>query len=166
MAQFLGDIVFILELVTVAAGLFVLSIAKKEGSPFIKSSGLLLVIGGLVIAICSSFFYVKYLFQGEFDSAMPGRGMMGNMMNGRMGSGMMHGFGSMGRGMMDFEDLDPQMQEKYRDLNRQMQEFHRDMMDKYGTRGPGMMMYNDGQMGPGMMYDRGKMDSNMMNDTK
>ncbi len=133
MAQFLGDIVFILELVTVAAGIFVFSIGKEKGSSLIKSSALILIIGGVLMAICSTFFYTKYFLQGDFDSVRPTRGMMWNMMNGRMGSGMMRG---MGRGMMDLEDMDPEMQKRYLKLNQEMRDLHREMMDKYGPMGP------------------------------
>ncbi len=126
MAQFMGDLVLILELVIVAAGLYILAIAKKDGSKLIKSSALLLIIGGVFMATCSTYFYMKYYFQGEFESATYGSSSMWYRMHRgyRMGPGMMQQPGGMGPGMMQQGD----------------------------GMGPGMMQQNDGT-GPDMMQN-------------
>lgn len=126
MAQFIGDIAFIMELVVIASGLYLLGKTKKEDHVLIKTSGYLLTIGGAVIMVCTSFFYLKYYFQGEFETASFRPGVMQNMMmddlmrRGNMGPGMMPR-GGMGPGMMPDDTMRPGLMHQ-------------------GEMGPGMMM--------------------------
>lgn len=88
MAQFLADIAGMLEIFAVAAGLVLLHKASKEPpAKFLKAAGLVLVIGGIGVGLCTSWYWFKYQAAGEFDSAnswhmptepssMPGQHMM------------------------------------------------------------------------------------------
>ena len=106
MAEFLGDLAFMFEIFVLGIGLVVLYFAKKEGSKLLKASGWIMSVAAVFGLICTSYFYFKYYFAGEFNSAHPQHYMMNqssmkNMMNrgmmGMMGKGMM----PHGRGMMN-----------------------------------------------------------------
>lgn len=69
MAEFLGDIAFMLELVIVVAGIVTLYFAQKNASKLLRAAGWLLIIGGILGSTCTGYFYMKYYFNGDFDSA-------------------------------------------------------------------------------------------------
>lgn len=81
MAQFFGDIAFMLELFAVAAGLATMHFAgKQEGAGVLKGAAWLLIVGGVLAAVCTSFFYFRYYAQGGFDAVYPPMSM--NQMRG------------------------------------------------------------------------------------
>jgi len=83
MAEFLGDIAFMLDFVVAVSGLIMLYHAGKAGSQLLRASGYLLIIGGILGMACTGYYYFKYHFAGEFESAYaPKHHMM-------MGGGMM-----------------------------------------------------------------------------
>jgi hypothetical protein len=109
MAMFLAEISFLLALALVAAGLVLWHRGREATAGLLRAAGAVLVVGGVLTALCTGYFSVRYHVQGEFDHAYPhhaamaARGMMGpacpqqgqpGMGPGRMGPGMM------GPGMM------------------------------------------------------------------
>ena len=87
MPQFLGDIAFMLELFAVAGGLVLLYQASRENAGLLRAAGLVLVIGGILTAACTGYFYFRYFGQGGFDTVHPpmmrmNEGMM-RQMNGK-----------------------------------------------------------------------------------
>jgi hypothetical protein len=72
MAQFLADIAGMLEIFAIAAGLVLLHRAYKDPpAKLLKAAGLVLVIGGIAVGLCTSWYWIKYQAAGEFDSAAP-----------------------------------------------------------------------------------------------
>ncbi|MCB9540058.1 MAG: hypothetical protein H6704_27915 [Myxococcales bacterium] len=72
MAQFLGDVAGMLELFAIAAGLVLLHEASKEpAAKLLKAAGLVLVVGGIAVGLCTSFYWFKYQAAGNFERAMP-----------------------------------------------------------------------------------------------
>ncbi|MBK24575.1 MAG: hypothetical protein CME70_11325 [Halobacteriovorax sp.] len=71
MAEFLGDIAFMIEILVLGLGLVVIHYGKKEKSKLLKTSGYLMSIFSILALICTTFFYFKYYFNGDFDSAYP-----------------------------------------------------------------------------------------------
>ena len=106
MAEFTADIAGMLELFAIAAGLVLLHRAGKEApAKLLKAAGWVLVVGGIVVGACTTFYWFKDVSRGEFDTVhmgypgmlhAPGTGMGPGMMGpGMMGPGM----GSMWHGM-------------------------------------------------------------------
>lgn len=69
MAAFLGNISFLLDLAMIGSALIVLHFAKKESSGCLKGAGYFLLISGIVLALCTGYYGMKYHFQGDFDRA-------------------------------------------------------------------------------------------------
>lgn len=70
MAQFLGDIAFILEVLGLAAGLVLLHRARREDpSNLLKAAGWILTVSGVAGVLCTTYFWLGYNAQGEFASA-------------------------------------------------------------------------------------------------
>lgn len=70
MSQFFADFVFLLELVIIAGGMVILHKARRESpAALLRWAGYLLVIGGVVTALCTGYFWFKYHAQGDFDTA-------------------------------------------------------------------------------------------------
>jgi uncharacterized membrane protein YeiB len=67
MAEFLGDIAFMIEVFALSIGLIVLHFNKKEKSVYLSWAGRLLSAFGVLGMVCTGFFYIKYFFAGEFD---------------------------------------------------------------------------------------------------
>ena len=68
MAQFLGDIAWMLELFAIASGLVLLHVATIEShTKFLQAAGWLLVLGGLGTALCTGYYWFSYRAQGHFD---------------------------------------------------------------------------------------------------
>jgi hypothetical protein len=83
MAQFLGDIAFLLELLAGAGGLLVLHRAASAEKPrLLQLAGWLLVAGGVGGAACTGYFWLRYQQQGGFDTAHPIGAMSGMPMGG------------------------------------------------------------------------------------
>lgn len=115
MAQFLGDIAGILEIITVAAGLMILHRGRTDGAGLVKLAGVVLIVGGLGSGLCTGYYWVKYQQSGAFETAYPQHGMdmdkMMKHMHQMMGDGgmmgMMHGkgkAGGMGHGQMGMKN--------------------------------------------------------------
>lgn len=87
MALFLADIAFLFELALVAAGLATLHYAFKEPAALLRFAGFILVFGGIGTALCTGYYSVKYMGQGDFEHAypQPGPGMAAMMGGGMMG---------------------------------------------------------------------------------
>lgn len=70
MAQFLGDIAGMLEIFAIALGLVLLHRAAKESpAKLLRAAGLVLVVGGLLVGICTGWYWLKYQLAGDFDRA-------------------------------------------------------------------------------------------------
>lgn len=69
MAQFLGDMAFLLELAIVAAGLVLLHVGRERSASLLRSAGWLLVVGATAIAVCTVYFWLRYHQAGDFDRA-------------------------------------------------------------------------------------------------
>lgn len=70
MAQFLGDLAFLLELFAVAVGLIVLHRAASETKPaLLRAAAWLLIAGGVGGAACTGYYWLHYQQRGDFDAA-------------------------------------------------------------------------------------------------
>jgi len=111
MSQSLSDIAGVLELAGVAAGLFLLHRAAKEGATLLRAAGLVLVIGSALLGLCTGYYWFSYRAAGAFDAerqvSMMGGQMGPAMMGGQMGPAMMGG--QMGPGMMGRGHMGGQM---------------------------------------------------------
>lgn len=100
MAEFMGDIAFILEVALLCAGLLVWDYGKRQGAGLVKISAAIMVAAGLGAGICTTYYWFSYMNAGAFATAYPvpmqssgtqmGPGMMNRMMHGGqmpMGSG-------------------------------------------------------------------------------
>jgi hypothetical protein len=88
MAEFLGDIAFMFEVLVLGVGLVILHFNKKDPSSYLKWAGKILTTVAVLGMLCTGYFYMKYWFAGEFDSAHhmgSGQTMMGRMMPGMGG---------------------------------------------------------------------------------
>ena len=77
MAEFLGDIAFILEMFAVAAGLILIHLGKENRKLF-SLAGWLLLIVGIGGAVCTVYWMFHYFNMGDFDHAYPQMMMSGN----------------------------------------------------------------------------------------
>lgn len=99
MAMFLAEIAFLLELALFAAGLVLWHRGREATAGPLRTAGALLVVGAALTAVCTGYFSVRYLVQGEFDHAYAvqtpaaGHGMMGPGMMERGMQGMPMGSG-------------------------------------------------------------------------
>jgi hypothetical protein len=69
MSEFLGDLAFMFEIYVLGLGLVVLHFNKREPSVYLRWSGRLMTVFGVVGLVCTGFFYMKYFLAGEFDHA-------------------------------------------------------------------------------------------------
>jgi len=98
MAQFLGDIAWMLEVFAIAGGLVLLHVAAAERrTKFLKAAGSLLLLAGIGTALCTGYYWFSYQSQGSFDTVhghvpmvmpMPGGGSMPDGSAGSMHRGM------------------------------------------------------------------------------
>lgn len=89
MAQFLGDIAFLLELFAVTGGLCLLYLAgQRAGAGLLRLAAYLLIAGGIAGALCTGYYWFKYQAAGDFDRAYPA--VMQMMPEGMMKSDMHH----------------------------------------------------------------------------
>ncbi|MBL1141878.1 MAG: hypothetical protein HND53_07610 [Proteobacteria bacterium] len=72
MAAFLGDIAFLIGILVIASGLLVLHKASSDPKPkLLIIAGKLLVIAGILTALCTTYFYFKYHLAGELEHPYP-----------------------------------------------------------------------------------------------
>jgi small-conductance mechanosensitive channel len=77
MAAFLGDIAFLFGILITASGLLVLHKASSDPKPkLLNIAGKLLVIAGILTALCTTYFYFKYHLAGELEHPYPIHGTM------------------------------------------------------------------------------------------
>lgn len=98
MAQFLGDLAFLVELFAVAAGLLLLHRARDEAKPvLLRAAAAVLLVGGIGGAACTGYYWLRYQSRGDFDAAdgMTSTAMRGSM---PMGDDMPMGGAMHGRG--------------------------------------------------------------------
>lgn len=69
MAQFIGDIAFILESFLLVAGLVILYVAIERKSSLLKFAGSLAIVISIIALICTSYYWFTYQLQGAFDTA-------------------------------------------------------------------------------------------------
>ena len=83
--MFQGDLAFTVELIAIALGFYFLYLAKKENSKEIKIGAYILVVGGILTALCTGFYLTKYWLSGSYSHSPMSRMHQGNgMMNGNM----------------------------------------------------------------------------------
>jgi hypothetical protein len=68
MAQFLGDIAGMLEILTFGLGLVVLHHAQAQQSTLLKLAALVMLVGSLGSGICTTYYWVDYQQAGVFSS--------------------------------------------------------------------------------------------------
>ncbi len=68
MAMFLGHIAVILEMFALATGLVLIS---KENKGLSSLAGWILIIFGILGAICTFYYMVQYYYLGNFANAYP-----------------------------------------------------------------------------------------------
>lgn len=71
MAQFLGDIAFLFEMVLLAGGLVLLHRGRQEGAGLLRVAAIVLLLAGAAGALCTTYFWFRYHGQGDFDRAYP-----------------------------------------------------------------------------------------------
>ncbi len=69
MAQFMGDVAFLLELALVAAGLVLLQLGRERSGGLLRAAGWVLVVGASATALCTAYFWFRYHQAGDFDRA-------------------------------------------------------------------------------------------------
>lgn len=69
MAQFMGDVAFLLELALFAAGLVLLHVARERSAALLRAAAWLLILGAAGAALCTTYFWLQYQQAGEFQRA-------------------------------------------------------------------------------------------------
>ena len=69
MAQFMGDMAFLLELGLVAAGLVLLHVGGERSASLLRAAGWILIVGAVGTALCTGYFWFRYHRAGDFDRA-------------------------------------------------------------------------------------------------
>jgi len=69
-AQFMGDIAFLLELGLVAAGLVLLHAGRERSAALLRAAGWILVVGATATALCTGYFWFHYNASGDFKQAI------------------------------------------------------------------------------------------------
>ena len=67
MNQFSADIAGILEIAVIAAGMITLYFAGKEKSGLLKGAAWLMIIGGIAVGLCTSYWWFTYHKRGYFE---------------------------------------------------------------------------------------------------
>lgn len=70
MAMFLGHIAFLLEAFAVAAGLVLIPLSKENRGSF-SIAGWLLIVVGILGAVCTFYYMLHYYNLGDFIHAYP-----------------------------------------------------------------------------------------------
>ena len=71
---FLAELTFVMELIAIALGLYFLHLAEKEKAKILKVGGYILLIGGILITIETTFFGVKWWVKGVPPTGYPKMG--------------------------------------------------------------------------------------------
>lgn len=67
MNQFSADIAGILEIAVIAAGLITFYFANKEKSALLKGAAWLMIIGGIAVGLCTTYWWFTYHKRGYFE---------------------------------------------------------------------------------------------------
>lgn len=90
MAQFLADIAGLLKIFAIAGGLVLLHRASKEApAKLLKAAGWVLHAGGVIVGLCTSYYWFKYQSQGGFENTHTS--CSETTQHSDMGPGMMRG---------------------------------------------------------------------------
>ncbi|QDH70041.1 hypothetical protein [Marilutibacter alkalisoli] len=71
MAEFLGDLTVLASITLAVWGLLLIRRGRTESSSLVLSAGVLALVVGIGTALCSGYYMVKYMQQGDFDRAYP-----------------------------------------------------------------------------------------------
>ncbi len=94
---FLGDSAFYLAAIVFGFGSVLIFYSCKENSRLLKTSGYILSVVGILGALCTGYYWLKYYSNGHFDKPYPPHAMKMHLMD----KGMKGGMGMMGgKGMM------------------------------------------------------------------
>ena len=69
MAQFMGDVVFLLEVCLVTLGLIVFHFGREQKAVLLRAAGIVLVVGAALTAVCTTYYWMTYAGQGDFAHA-------------------------------------------------------------------------------------------------
>ncbi len=67
MNQFTADIAGVLEIAVISAGIIAFYVANQQKSALLKSAALLMIVGGISVGLCTTYWWFKYYHQGAFD---------------------------------------------------------------------------------------------------
>jgi multisubunit Na+/H+ antiporter MnhB subunit len=67
--MFQADLAFAVELIAIALGFYFLHLSKKENSKEIKIGAYILIVGGILTALCTGFYSIKYWMAGSYSDA-------------------------------------------------------------------------------------------------
>ena len=70
MPQFMGDFVFLLELALFSAGLVTLHFGQQIQATLVRVAGVVLSIGSAATAVCTTYYWLTYAWQGDFSRAL------------------------------------------------------------------------------------------------
>jgi len=71
MAEFLGDIAFILESILLVSGLVIYYFALEKQSRLLKFTAIVAIVISLLGMLCTGYYWFSYQSQGAFDTAYP-----------------------------------------------------------------------------------------------
>ena len=72
MILFLGDIAGMLEIFAIGFGFVLLHKARSESNPgLLKTGAWVLLAGGVIVGLCTIYYFFEYKSQGALDTAMP-----------------------------------------------------------------------------------------------
>lgn len=71
MAEFLGDIAFILESMLLVSGLVIYYFALEKQSKLLKLAAIVAIVISLLGMLCTGYYWFSYLSQGAFETAYP-----------------------------------------------------------------------------------------------
>lgn len=83
MGMFQADLAFAVELIAIALGFYFLHLSKKENSKEIKVGAYILIVGGILTALCTGYYSTKYWINGSYShSSMSRMHQSNDMMKG------------------------------------------------------------------------------------
>lgn len=69
MAQFTGDAVFLAELSLISFGLMAIHFGRQQKAKLVSAAGIVLAGGATLTAVCTSYYWLSYAQQGDFNHA-------------------------------------------------------------------------------------------------